>query len=90
VQGAELSAFSKKANAAHHDSEIHVVLDNLSTRCTLKVKAWLPRSPHVSEHITPVGSLLAHSDRYVSTYAQHPAEGLLIQRVRPLQIPMSH
>jgi hypothetical protein len=40
----------------HADSEVHVVLDNLSARTTPEVTAWLERNPHVHLHFTPIGS----------------------------------
>jgi hypothetical protein len=46
----------KKAAAAHHARQIHVVLDNLSTHTTPEVRAWLTRNPHVTFHFAPVGS----------------------------------
>lgn len=52
----EFLAFLKRAVAPYQDREIHVVLDNLSTRNTPEVKAWLARRPNVTFHFTPVGS----------------------------------
>jgi transposase len=49
-------AFLKKAVKPHAAKEIHVVLDNLSTHTTPKVKAWLEKNPNVQFHFTPVGS----------------------------------
>lgn len=54
--GREFLAFLKKAVAAHPDTEVHVVLDNLSTHRTPDVKAWLQANPRVHPHVTPVGS----------------------------------
>ena len=54
--GAGFLAFLKKAVRSHATSEIHVVLDNLSTHTTPGVMAWLARNPHVHFHFTPVGS----------------------------------
>jgi transposase len=49
-------AFMKKAVKPHAGKEIHVVLDNLSTRITPEVKAWPAKHPQVHFHFTPVGS----------------------------------
>jgi transposase len=54
--GADFLAFLKKAVKPHSDTEIHVVLDNLSTHMTPDVVAWLERNQHVHFHFTPVGS----------------------------------
>jgi transposase len=54
--GANFLAFLKKAVKPHAGSEIHVVLDNLSTHTTPEVMAWLERNPHVHFHFTPIGS----------------------------------
>jgi transposase len=54
--GANFLAFLKKTAKPHSDTEIHVVLDNLSTHTTPDVMAWLERNPHVHFHFTPVGS----------------------------------
>ncbi|MFE9404706.1 hypothetical protein ACFYNY_23535 [Streptomyces sp. NPDC006530] len=37
----------------HAGKDIHVVLDNLSTRTTPEVKEWLAKNPHVHFHFTP-------------------------------------
>ena len=49
-------AFLKKAVKPHAGSDMHVVLDNLSTHTTPDVQAWLAENPHVHFHFTPVGS----------------------------------
>jgi transposase len=54
--GANFLAFLKKAVKPHDGTEIHIVLDNLSTHTTPDVMAWLERHPHVHFHFTPVGS----------------------------------
>jgi DDE superfamily endonuclease len=54
--GANFLAFLKKAVKPHADSEVHVVLDNVSAHTTPEVIAWLERNPHVHFHFTPVGS----------------------------------
>jgi len=54
--GADFLAFLRKAVKPHSDTEIHVVLDNLSTHTTPDVVAWLERNRHVHFHFTPVGS----------------------------------
>jgi transposase len=54
--GANFLAFLKQAVKPHAGSEIHVVLDNLSTHTTPEVMAWLERNPHVHFHFTPIGS----------------------------------
>jgi transposase len=54
--GADFLAFLRKAVRQHADTDIHVVLDNLSTHTTPDVAAWLERNPHVHFHFTPVGS----------------------------------
>jgi len=54
--GANFLAFLKKAVKPHGDTEIHVVLDNLSTHTTPDVMAWLECNRNVHFHFTPVGS----------------------------------
>jgi transposase len=54
--GADFLAFLRKAVKPHADTDIHVVLDNLSTHTTPEVAAWLQANPHVHFHFTPVGS----------------------------------
>jgi transposase len=54
--GASFLAFLTKAVKPHADTDIHVVLDNLSTHTTPEVTAWLAKNPHVHLHFTPVGS----------------------------------
>jgi transposase len=54
--GADFLAFLRKAVKPHSDTDIHVVLDNLSTHTTPEVAAWLQANPHVHFHLTPVGS----------------------------------
>jgi transposase len=54
--GADFLAFLRKAVKPHSDTDIHVVLDNLSTHTTPEVAAWLRANPHVHFHFTPVGS----------------------------------
>jgi transposase len=54
--GADFLAFLKKAVAPHTGTDIHVVLDNLSTHTTPDVETWLQDNPHVHFHFTPVGS----------------------------------
>ncbi len=54
--GANFLDFLTKAVKPHAGTEVHVVLDNLSTHTTPEVAAWLERNPHVHFHFTPVGS----------------------------------
>ena len=54
--GEAFLAFLKKAVKPHAGTQIHVVLDNLSTHTTPDVRAWLDRNPDVTFHFTPVGS----------------------------------
>jgi len=54
--GADFLTFLKKAVRPHTDTEIHVVLDNLSTHTTPDVMTWLENNPRVHFHFTPVGS----------------------------------
>ncbi len=54
--GAEFLAFLKKAVKPYAGKEIHVVLDNLSTRTTLDVRTWLDENPYVTLHFTPTCS----------------------------------
>jgi len=54
--GADFLAFLKKAVKPHGNTDVHVVLDNLSTHTTPDVRAWLERNRHVHFHFTPVGS----------------------------------
>jgi transposase len=54
--GADFLTFLRKAVKPHAGTEIHVVLDNLSTHTTPDVVAWLEENPHVHFHFTPVGS----------------------------------
>jgi transposase len=54
--GADFLTFLKKTVAPHAGTDIHVVLDNLSTHTTPDVETWLQANPHVHFHFTPVGS----------------------------------
>jgi transposase len=54
--GADFLAFLRKAVKPHAGTDVHVVLDNLSTHTTPEVAAWLRDNPHVHFHFTPVGS----------------------------------
>lgn len=54
--GADFLAFLRKAVKPYVDTEIHIVLDNLSTHTTPDVMAWLEQNPRVHFHFTPVGS----------------------------------
>jgi transposase len=54
--GADFLAFLKRAVRPHAGSDVHVVLDNLSTHTTPEVAAWLQANPRVHFHFTPVGS----------------------------------
>jgi transposase len=54
--GQGFSAFLKKAVKPHAGTDIHVVLDNLSTHPTPDVLAWLEKNPNIHFHFTPVGS----------------------------------
>jgi transposase len=54
--GADFLAFLRKAVKPHAGTDVHVVLDNLSTHTTPDVAAWLRDNPHVHFHFTPVGS----------------------------------
>ena len=54
--GDDFLSFLKKVVELHAGKEIHVVLDNLSTRTTPEVTAWLEKNSHIHFHFTPVGS----------------------------------
>jgi len=54
--GRVLLALLEKATAPHAGREIHVVLNDLCTRTTPDVAAWMQRNAHVTFHFTPVGS----------------------------------
>ena len=43
--GADFLAFLRKAVKPHVGTDVHVVLDNLSTHTTPEVAAWLQRQP---------------------------------------------
>jgi transposase len=58
--GADFLAFLRKAVRQHSDTDIHVVLDTLSTHTTPDVAAWLERNPHVHLHFTPSRTLTPH------------------------------
>jgi transposase len=55
-RGSEFLTFMKTIAATYPDRELHVVVDNLSTHTTDKVKAWLHRHPRIVFHFTPTGS----------------------------------
>jgi transposase len=54
--GKNFLAFLKRAVKPHKGTDVHVVLDNLSTHTTPEVEAWLAKNPQVQFHFTPVGS----------------------------------
>jgi transposase len=54
--GADFLSFLKTAVAPHLDSDVHVVLDNLSTHSTPDVITWLTENPNIHFHFTPIGS----------------------------------
>ncbi|HEY4269310.1 MAG TPA: IS630 family transposase [Galbitalea sp.] len=54
--GAAFLGFLRRAVEPYKGTEIHVVLDNLSTHTTPEVMTWLKRNPQVHFHFTPVGS----------------------------------
>jgi len=52
----EFLKFMDAVVARYPDREIHVVLDNLSTRSGNDVDTWLTKHPEVTFHFTPTGS----------------------------------
>ncbi|MGH3938168.1 MAG: IS630 family transposase, partial [Pseudonocardiaceae bacterium] len=48
----EFLAFMDQVAARHHDREIHVVTDNLSTPSVPDVDAWLAEHPKITFHVT--------------------------------------
>lgn len=52
----EFLKFMGEVVAAHEGTEIHVVLDNLSTHSGPAVDKWQARHPNVTFHFTPTGS----------------------------------
>jgi hypothetical protein len=39
------------------ETQIHIILDNLATHKTPRVRNWFARRPHYVLHFTPTGSL---------------------------------
>jgi transposase len=62
--GADFLAFLRKAVRGRSDTDIHVVLDTLSTHTTPDVGAWLERNPHVHLHFTPSSSWINHIETW--------------------------
>ncbi len=54
--GADFLAFLRRVERAYRGTELHVVLDNVSTHSTPDVRAWLARHPRVSFHFTPTSA----------------------------------
>ena len=52
----EFVKFMDEAVMGYDGREIHVVLDNLSTRNGTEVEKWLAKHPNVTFHFTPTGS----------------------------------
>ena len=49
-------AFLRRVERAYRGTELHVVLDNVSTHETPAVQAWLARHPQVTFHFTPTSA----------------------------------
>jgi len=49
-------AFLKALYRAHPRTELHVILDNVSTHKTPAVRAWLERHPRITFHFTPTSA----------------------------------
>ena len=54
--GADFLAFMRRVAQAYPESELHVVLDNVSTHKTPEVQAWLERHPRITFHFTPTSA----------------------------------
>lgn len=52
----EFLTFMNTVVRGHRDTDIHVVLDNLSTHKGERVDTWLAKHPNVTFHYTPIGS----------------------------------
>jgi transposase len=66
-------AFLKEMDAAvEPDHDVHVILDNLSTHTTSKVKRWLLRNPRFQFHFTPTySSWLNLVERFFGLLTEH-------------------
>jgi len=54
--GADFLAFLRRVERAYPGTELHVVLDNVSTHKTPDVQAWLARHPRITFHFTPTSA----------------------------------
>jgi transposase len=54
--GADFLAFLRRVERAYRGTELHVVLDNVSTHSTPEVRAWLAAHPRVTFHFTPTSA----------------------------------
>jgi transposase len=54
--GADFLAFLRQVERAYPGSDLHVVLDNVSTHKTTDVRAWLARHPRITFHFTPTSA----------------------------------
>jgi transposase len=54
--GADFLAFLRRVERAYPGTELHVVLDNVSTHKTPDVGAWLARHPRITFHFTPTSA----------------------------------
>ena len=54
--GADFLAFLRRVERTYRGTELHVVLDNVSTHSTPEVRAWLERHPLVTFHFTPTSA----------------------------------
>jgi Integrase core domain. len=54
--GADFLAFLRRLERVYPDTELHVILDNVSTHKTPAVRAWLERHPRITFHFTPTSA----------------------------------
>jgi len=54
--GADFLAFLRRVARSYPETELHVILDNVSTHKTPAVNAWLARHPRVTFHFTPTSA----------------------------------
>jgi transposase-like protein/transposase len=54
--GADFLAFLRRLDRVYPDTELHVILDNVSTHKTPAVWAWLERHPRITFHFTPTSA----------------------------------
>ena len=54
--GADFLAFLRRLERVYPESDLHVVLDNVSSHKTPDVKAWLSRHPRITFHFTPTSA----------------------------------